>query len=100
MFDLTYGQSILSNGGIDGRKKKKEKARDNGREGRCIYIDLTYQAHFTFTTLEIMAKFIYIYLLVVLFFNLNDATRPIDPLQGIFKKIYRILLSYYNLYYI
>ena len=51
MFDLMYGHSMSGVMEIiNKRKKKKKEKRDNGREGRIIYIDLIDKAHFSFTS--------------------------------------------------
>jgi len=79
-----------------------ERERDNGREGRIIYIDLTYQTHLSFISLEMMTHFVYSSIFFLLFFIVNEAKKPDDPLQGLSKKLLAIFFfsSYHHLCYI
>ncbi len=90
-----YGQSILGSQGSDWseiQRESKRKNRDNGREGRIIYIDLTYRTHLSFISLQMMTHFVYSSILLLLFFIVNEAKKPDDPLQGMFKKLIEIVL--------
>ncbi len=64
-----------------------ERKRDNGREGRIIYIDLICEAHLSFISLPMMPHFLYSSLLLLFIFILNEAKKPGDPLQGRLTKL-------------
>ena len=71
---------------VIGKRKRKKEKRDNGREGRIIYIDLIYKAHLSFTPSQMMmTHFLYSYVLLLFVFIVNDARKPDDPLQGLLK---------------